>query len=243
MENTMTKRRTTMIAGLSIATVITGGALAAAAMPAVAETNASASSGATATTAPTAPDPSTGGHQANGITEELLTGDVADKVEAAVLAEYPDATIQRLETDAEGSAYEAHIQQADGTQATVKLDESFAITGTETGGPGGGRGGGRGGGHGSEEALTGDTADKVEAAVLAKYPDATIERMETDADGSAYEAHIQQADGTRATVKLDDSFAITGTETGGPGGGRHGDHSDDDATSTDDSSTSSTSGA
>jgi hypothetical protein len=80
-----------------------------------------------------------GGHQANGISEELLTGDVATQVEAAVIAEYPDATIQRLETDAEGT-YEAHIEQADGTRATVKLDESFAITGTETGGAGGPRG-------------------------------------------------------------------------------------------------------
>ena len=76
--------------------------------------------------------------RANGITEQPLTGDVADKARAAVLAEYPDATIQRMETDAEGAAYEAHILQADGTPATVKLDDSFTITGLETGGPGGG---------------------------------------------------------------------------------------------------------
>jgi hypothetical protein len=94
-------------------------------------------SAAAATTPTTDPDPGRGGHQANGITEELLTGDVAAQVEAAVVAVYPDATIERLETDAEG-IYEAHILQADGTRATVKLDESFAITGTETGGPVGG---------------------------------------------------------------------------------------------------------
>jgi hypothetical protein len=80
-----------------------------------------------------------------------------------------------------------------------------------------------------------------ESSVLAEYPDATIQRVENDADGDAYEAHILQADGTRATVKLDETFAVTGTETGGHGGGHHGDHAEDnDSTSTDDSSTSGT---
>jgi hypothetical protein len=83
-------------------------------------------------------DPSTGGHVGeNGVAEELLTGDTATQVTDAVKAEYPDATIERVETDAEGAAYEAHIVQADGTHATVKLDETFTITGTETGRPGG----------------------------------------------------------------------------------------------------------
>ncbi|WP_159085115.1 hypothetical protein [Planctomonas deserti] len=78
-------------------------------------------------------DPSQGGHVGeNGTVETLLTGDEAEKVTAAVEAEYPDATVQRVETDAEGSAYEAHIVLADGSQLTVKLDESFAITGTES---------------------------------------------------------------------------------------------------------------
>jgi hypothetical protein len=48
--------------------------------------------------------------------------------------------------------------------------------------------------------------------------------METDADGATYEAHITKADGTRATVLLDASFKVTGTEEGmgGPGGGGRG---------------------
>jgi hypothetical protein len=37
--------------------------------------------------------------------------------------------------------------------------------------------------------------------------------------GSVYEAHIVKADGTRATVYVDASFAVTSTETGGPAGG------------------------
>jgi hypothetical protein len=79
-------------------------------------------------------DPSQGGHVGrDGTTETLLTGDEAEQVTAAVEAEYPDATIERVETDAEGAAYEAHIVLADGARATVKLDESFTITGTESG--------------------------------------------------------------------------------------------------------------
>ena len=74
-----------------------------------------------------------GGHQANGITEQPLTGDTAARVEAAALAANPGATVVRVETDAEGAAYEAHIRKADGTSATVKLDASFTVTGTETG--------------------------------------------------------------------------------------------------------------
>ena len=74
-----------------------------------------------------------GGHQANGITEQLLTGDTAARVEAAAKAANPGATVVRVETDAEGAAYEAHIRKADGTSATVKLDASFNVTGTEAG--------------------------------------------------------------------------------------------------------------
>ena len=85
----------------------------------------------------------------------------------------------------------------------------------DRGGPGGhgGRDGERhGNGPGAgEEALTGDTARQVAEAVLAEYPDAGIERLETDADG-VYEAHIVTADGEELTVELDEEFAVTGTE-------------------------------
>ena len=65
-----------------------------------------------------------------GAGEDELTGDAADSVKAAVLEEYPDATIERLETDADG-VYEAHLTTADGDEITVELDEEFAVTGTE----------------------------------------------------------------------------------------------------------------
>lgn len=70
-----------------------------------------------------------------------------------------------------------------------------------------------------EQELTGETADKVRAAVEAAYPGATIIRMETDADGGGtYEAHITTADGSHVIVLLDDAFTVTGEATGGPGG-------------------------
>ena len=114
----------------------------------------------TGTDAPsdTAGEPA-GPHTANGITEEVLTGDTASSVEAAVVAAYPDATIERMETDAEGAVYEAHITLADGSRATVKLDASFTVTGAETG-PDGGRGGGPGHGPHDDD----DTTDDVTSA-------------------------------------------------------------------------------
>jgi uncharacterized membrane protein YkoI len=69
-----------------------------------------------------------------------------------------------------------------------------------------------------ETLLTGDTAAKVKAAALAKYPGATIQRVETDSDG-VYEAHLVTKDGTPVTVELDKSYEVTGTEAMGGHGG------------------------
>jgi len=68
--------------------------------------------------------------------ETLLTGDTADRVRAAALAEYPGATIQRVETDSDG-VYEAHLVTTEGERVTVEVGEDFAVTGTESA-PGGG---------------------------------------------------------------------------------------------------------
>jgi hypothetical protein len=65
-----------------------------------------------------------------------------------------------------------------------------------------------------EHLLTGTDADKARAAALAKYPGATIQRVETDSDG-VYEAHIVTADGQRLIVQMDAAYAVTGTD-GGP---------------------------
>ena len=85
-----------------------------------------------------------------------------------------------------------------------------------------GHGGGHRGQHGNgdpsqpqrddEELLTGETATRVTEAVLAEYPDATIERVETDS-GGVYEAHIVTTDDERLTVLVDEDFEVTGTES------------------------------
>jgi uncharacterized membrane protein YkoI len=68
-----------------------------------------------------------------------------------------------------------------------------------------------------ETVLTGDTASKVEAAAKAKVPGATIERVETDADGhAAYEAHMVRSDGSHITVYVNKQFEVVGTDDGPP---------------------------
>ena len=66
-----------------------------------------------------------------------------------------------------------------------------------------------------ETLLTGDTAAQVRKAALAKVSGATIERVETDADGNAaYEAHMVKSDGTRVTVYVNKSFEVVSVESG-----------------------------
>jgi uncharacterized membrane protein YkoI len=65
-----------------------------------------------------------------------------------------------------------------------------------------------------ETPLTGDTLAKVKAVALAEVPKATIDRVETDADGNAaYEAHVLKADGTPATVYVDKQFDVVSVES------------------------------
>ena len=143
-------RKTLIGVGLT-GTALLGGGIGAALL------NGSATAQSTTTSAPTtasqAPatpsdhhpanfDPAKGGHVGtNGLKEELLTGDTADKVKAAALAAVPGGTIQRVETDAEGSPYEAHMTKSDGSHVTVKVDKDFKVTSVENDGGRGGPGG------------------------------------------------------------------------------------------------------
>jgi uncharacterized membrane protein YkoI len=157
--------------------------------------------------------------------ETVLTGDVATQVTAAAQAAVPGGTIDRVETDNDG-VYEAHVTKADGTHVIVQVGADFAVTATVDQ-PQGGPGGAHGGPGGGETALVGDTAASVTAAAQAAIPDGTIIRVETDSDGSPYEAHVTKADGTEVVVKVDASFAVTATEdmpAGGPQGGHLGGH-------------------
>ena len=120
----------TLVGGALGAALLNGTATAASSS----STTAPAASSASPSNGGAPADPSLGGHVgANGTREELLTGDTAEKVKAAALAAVPGGTIQRVETDAEGSPYEAHMTKADGTHVTVKVDSNFKVTSTEDG--------------------------------------------------------------------------------------------------------------
>jgi uncharacterized membrane protein YkoI len=125
-----------MLSGALLGATIAGGAVGASVVgSAQAQTGSSSSS--SSTTAPTdsgtAPDPSQGGHTANGITETVLTGDTATKVTAAAQAAVPGATIDRVENDAEGATYEAHMTKSDGSKVTVKINADFSVASIEDG--------------------------------------------------------------------------------------------------------------
>jgi hypothetical protein len=136
----VTWRRVAGGGGLLVAGAVAGGILAGTLSANAATPTATPSSGESSTSRPPA-DPS----KPQRSDEQLLTGDTKSKVEAAVLAKYPGATIERTETDSDG-VYESHIVTTDGQHLIVQVGSDFAVTGTETGrGPGGGGGGHHGG--------------------------------------------------------------------------------------------------
>src|SRR5689334_7339880 len=139
-----------------------------------------------------------------------LSADVAAKVKAAALAKVPGATVLRTEAGGpDNAAYHAHIKTSGGKLEVVLVDASFQATAVQADQARGHGGRGGPGGHSPETPLTGDTKSKVEAAVLAKYPNATIERTETNTDGSApYESHIKTGDGTQLEVHVSQAFQV-----------------------------------
>jgi len=145
-----------------------------------------------------------------------LASDVAAKVKAAALAKVPGATV--LATEAGGpypTPYHAHIKTSDGTRKVVLVDASFSATAVQADdGRGAGRGDHRGGqGRGDETPLTGDTKTKVEAAVKARYPTATIVRTETNGDSRApYESHVTTSDGKELEVLVGKDFAVVSAQ-------------------------------
>ena len=90
---------------------LTGGAILAGTQVAGAQSASTAAS--SSSNANTPPDWTAVSH---GPGETLLTG-----------------TAARVETDSAGSAYEAHVQKADGSIVTVKLGKDYSVTGTDQG--------------------------------------------------------------------------------------------------------------
>ena len=127
MENRNRTRR-----ALAAGAVVLGLVAGSYGVAAAASGNGSSSTDSTTTEpAPSAPDPQPWGAQRSD--ETPLTGDTLAKVKAAALAEVPDATIVRVETDADGNAaYEAHVVKADGTPATVYVDKQFDVVSVES---------------------------------------------------------------------------------------------------------------
>jgi hypothetical protein len=84
----------------------------------------------------------------HGPGETLLSGDTAAKVKQAALDKVPGATVIRVESDNDGSPFEAHLQKSDGSFVTVKVNDQFQVTSLDSGfGPGPGNAGGAGPGH------------------------------------------------------------------------------------------------
>jgi len=127
MENRNRTRR-----ALAAGAVVLGLVAGSYGVAAAASGNGSSSTDSTTTQpAPSAPDPQPWGAQRSD--ETPLTGDTLAKVKAAALAEVPNATIVRVETDADGNAaYEAHVVKADGTPATVYVDKQFDVVSAES---------------------------------------------------------------------------------------------------------------
>ena len=185
-----------------------GSSTAAAEDGATTTTAAPAPSGSTATTTPAAGNAPA---RRGGSGETPLTGETAEKVKAAALEAVPGGTVDRVETDDDGSPYEAHVTKAGGTHVTVKVNEAFEVTSIEEGKGPGGRHGDRGPG-GGEPALTGETAQKVTAAAQQAVPGGTVDRVEENRDGAGYHAPVTKADGTHVRVNVNEAFEVTSVQ-------------------------------
>ena len=120
-----------MVGAAMVGAAIGGATIAGAATSSSTTNNTSAPASSSSGSAPAnAPNPASVAH---GPGETLLTGTTAEQVKAAALAAVPNATVIRVETDSEGSPYEAHLQKSDGTYVTVKVDANFKVTSTEDG--------------------------------------------------------------------------------------------------------------
>jgi hypothetical protein len=125
------KDRTRTVAIASVCAAIGAAGGIAGVSAATGDDNSSGSSG-TGADARQAPGPPgmPGRHVgANGVQEEPLSGDVAEKVRQAALAKVDGGTIERVETDADhGSPYEAHVRRSDGTELEVLVNKDFSVT-------------------------------------------------------------------------------------------------------------------
>ena len=55
---------------------------------------------------------------------------------------------------------------------------------------------------------------QVTAAAQGAVAGATVDRVETDAEGATYEAHVTKSDGSKVTVKVNADFSVASVEDG-----------------------------
>ncbi len=121
-----------VVAAGAVAVGLAAGSYGVASAASSSGSSAAASGSAGAAASPSAPDPQHpwGGQRSD---ETLLTGDTASKVRGAALGKVANATIVRVETDADGNAaYEAHMVKEDGTLVTVYVDKAFDVVSVES---------------------------------------------------------------------------------------------------------------
>jgi len=139
--------------GLLLAGGIAGGALAA--------TSSASAAGTTTSPSAVTPGPGSRADMATPVRpgEKAEAGTDLATLKAAAVKAVPGGTVYRVETDADGAAYEAHMTKADGTRVTVKFDKNLAVTavqaGMGAGGPGGAHPDGPGGPAGAAPPTTG----------------------------------------------------------------------------------------
>src|SRR4051794_1283448 len=137
----MFKQAQKVIAGVAVLAAV---AVGAAAVAGAASNNGSNNSSGTAAAPTQRQGVPPGGH---GPGETLLTDGTADKVKKAAEDKVPGGKVLRVETDSDGSPYEAHVQKSDGSQVVVKVNKDFNVTdvqkfpGRGDGPPGAGSGG------------------------------------------------------------------------------------------------------
>jgi uncharacterized membrane protein YkoI len=149
------RRRVVGAMGLLLAGGLAGGVLAATSSASASDT-ATSTAAAPAAAAP-APRADTATPTRSG--ETALTGANAATAKAAALKAVPGGTVYRVETDADGATYEAHMTKADGTHVTVEFDKNFAVTAIEDG-----MGAGGPGGHGGTAGATAPSSSSSGAA-------------------------------------------------------------------------------
>jgi ABC-type transport system substrate-binding protein len=123
------KQRLAGAVGLLLAGGLAGGLLAATTSASAADPATTSAAGQSAAV-PAAGDPAAPADTATSVRpgEKALTGADQATAKAAALKAVPGGTVFRVETDADGATYEAHMTKTDGTRVTVKFDKSFKVT-------------------------------------------------------------------------------------------------------------------